>query len=72
MKIAVIGCGLAGKALGRVLAGAGNEIVAVTCREEGRAREAAAFVGAKRGVVDPNEAAAGAGLVLLCVPDRAI
>lgn len=72
MRIAIIGGGQAGRALGRVFRNAGHELTVVTCRNEVRARAAAEFTGALRWSLDPREAGSGADLILLCVPDDAI
>ena len=72
MKVSIIGCGRAGRALGRRLREAKHEVVAVTCRTPERAVAAAAFVGARTGTADLKEAAKEAELVLICVPDDAI
>jgi predicted short-subunit dehydrogenase-like oxidoreductase (DUF2520 family) len=70
--VAVIGAGRLGGALGRLLALAGYEVVAVTGRTRRSAAAAARFIGAGAALTDPARAAAGADVVLITTPDRAI
>ena len=72
MKIAIVGAGLLGTALGVLLKRAGHQIVAINCRTLKSARAAAKVIGDVQVVGDPALAAMGADLVLLAVPDRAI
>jgi predicted short-subunit dehydrogenase-like oxidoreductase (DUF2520 family) len=68
MRLSIIGAGKTGRALGRLARRAGIGIGAVVCRSMGRAREAAAFIGAG----EPSTELAGEGLVLVAVPDGEI
>jgi predicted short-subunit dehydrogenase-like oxidoreductase (DUF2520 family) len=72
MKIAIIGAGVLGKALGILLKQAGHEIVALSSRTVRSARVGAKAIGGVPVVGDPGLAALGADLVILAVPDRAI
>jgi predicted short-subunit dehydrogenase-like oxidoreductase (DUF2520 family) len=72
LRIAVIGAGRLGGALGRLLARAGHRIVAVTGRTRRSAVAAARFVGAGAPLTDVVQAVAGADVVLITTPDRAI
>ncbi len=71
-KVAILGAGVVGTSLGRVLRERGHEIVGVVTRSEATARRAAEAVGGAAAGVDPAEAAARADLVLVTTPDRAI
>ncbi len=68
MRVAVVGAGRTGRALGRLAFRAGHEIGRVVCRSMERAREAAAFIGAGRPGTEPE----GDELTLVAVPDGAI
>lgn len=68
LDVSIVGAGRTGRALGRLLRGAGWRLGAVSCRSMKRAREAVAFIGGGRPVARPE----GAALTLLCVPDEAI
>ncbi len=70
--VAVIGAGRLGGALGRLLAGAGYRVVAVTGRTRRSAAAAARFVGAGQPTTDVAAAASGATIVLITTPDREI
>lgn len=70
--VAIIGAGRLGGACGLLLARAGYRIVAVTARTRRSAAAAARFVGAGAAMTDVAQAAAGAAIVLITTPDRAI
>jgi len=70
--VAIIGAGRLGGAFGRLLAGAGYRIVAVTARTRRSASAAARFVGAGEPMTDVAGAAAQAAIVFITTPDRAI
>jgi predicted short-subunit dehydrogenase-like oxidoreductase (DUF2520 family) len=70
--VAIIGAGRLGGAVGRLLATAGYEIVAVTARTRRSAAIAARFVGVGEPLTDVARAAAGAAIVFITTPDRAI
>jgi len=67
MKVAVVGAGRVGTAIGVLLARAGHEIVAVSGREATADRIARYLPGVP--LLEPAEAAAGAELVVVGVPD---
>jgi predicted short-subunit dehydrogenase-like oxidoreductase (DUF2520 family) len=68
MRLAIVGAGKAGRALGRRARAAGYEIGPVVCRTRERAIAAAAFIGAG----EPGTSLEGAELTLVCVPDGEI
>ena len=68
MKVAVVGAGRVGRALGLLARRAGYAVGPVVCRTLARAREAVAFIGAG----EPGTEPVGAELTLLCVPDGEI
>lgn len=74
----VIGAGRAGRAIARLMRRARSPAVgnwrcdALACRTSASARAARRFVGAGRPTTDPVDAARGADLVILAVPDAAI
>ena len=70
--VAIIGAGRLGGAVGRLLATAGYKIVAVTARTRRSASIAARFVGTGEPLTDVARAAAGAAIVFITTPDRAI
>ncbi|HVG95161.1 MAG TPA: Rossmann-like and DUF2520 domain-containing protein [Planctomycetota bacterium] len=72
MKIAIIGAGVLGKALGILLKQADHEIVALSSRTVRSARVGAKAIGDVPVVGDPGLAALGADVVILAVPDRVI
>jgi predicted short-subunit dehydrogenase-like oxidoreductase (DUF2520 family) len=72
LKVAIIGAGVLGTALGVLLRRAGYEIAALCSRNRRTAQVAAAHIGGAEVVGDPGLAAMGADLVVLAVPDRAI
>lgn len=67
-RLAIVGAGKAGRALGRLARRAGYAIGPVVCRSRERAEEAVRFIGGG----EPGTAPEGAELTLLCVPDAAI
>ena len=72
-RIAILGAGAAGAAVGRALRRAGRPVAAVCRRDRARARAAARAVGgAARVFTDPARAARGADLVLIAVRDGEI
>lgn len=71
-SVAIIGAGRLGGALGWLLARAGYRVVAVTARTRRSALAAARFIGAGEPMTDVARAAAGAAIVLITTPDRAI
>jgi 8-hydroxy-5-deazaflavin:NADPH oxidoreductase len=66
MKIAVIGTGNVGRALGSSFASAGHEVT-FAARDAGKTQEIAKDVGA-RAAASPADAASGADVVVLAVP----
>lgn len=68
MRVAIVGAGKAGRALGRLARRAGYVIGPVVCRTRAHAEAAAAFIGGG----EPGTAPVGAELTLLAVPDEAI
>ncbi len=71
-RVAIIGAGRVGGALGRLLAEAGYEVTALVARSRESAERASAFVGAGRALTDPAEAATTADIVIIATPDGAI
>jgi predicted short-subunit dehydrogenase-like oxidoreductase (DUF2520 family) len=71
-RIAIVGAGVVGTALGFALRGAGHAIVAVASRSEASARRAVERIGEGRVEPDLAVAARAADTVLVTVPDRAI
>jgi predicted short-subunit dehydrogenase-like oxidoreductase (DUF2520 family) len=72
MKIAMVGAGVIGTALGLLLQRAGHVVVALAGRTKRRTQAAAERLGGVEVVTDPGLAAMGADVVLLAVPDREI
>jgi len=72
VKIAIIGAGVLGTALGMLLRRAGYTIAAISSLTLRSAQDAAAQIGEGEVVGDPGMAAMGADVVILAVPDRAI
>ncbi len=70
--VAIIGAGRVGSAVGALLARAGYVISAVAAQTKAAAESARSFTGAQHGATDPVRAAAGAGIVFITTPDRAI
>ncbi len=71
-KVAIIGAGRVGGAIGRLLAQAGETVTAVMCRTKEAASAAAAFIGSGAPTTDAVEAAGTAEIVLITTPDGAI
>ena len=72
-KVAVLGAGVVGSALGRLLARSGYPVIAVASRSFSSARRAARFIGrGARPFADRAAAARAADIVLLTTPDWAI
>jgi predicted short-subunit dehydrogenase-like oxidoreductase (DUF2520 family) len=72
VKVAIIGAGVLGTALGLLLRKAGYAIATVCSRTKRSAQLAAEVIGEGEVIGDPGLAAQGADLVLLAVPDRMI
>jgi predicted short-subunit dehydrogenase-like oxidoreductase (DUF2520 family) len=72
VNVAIVGAGVLGTALGLLLKRAGYRIVAICSRTKRSAQVAADLIGEGRVVGDCGEAAKGADVVLLAVPDRQI
>jgi predicted short-subunit dehydrogenase-like oxidoreductase (DUF2520 family) len=72
VKVAIIGAGVLGTALGLLLKRAGHDIVAVCSRNRRNAQTAVSYIGAGQAVGDCGLTALGADVVILAVPDRAI
>jgi len=71
-RIAIIGPGVVGSALGRLLRHRRFPVVAVAGRSHARARGAAEFIGGCRVARSPRSAARAAEVVFITTPDRAI
>jgi len=71
-KVAIIGAGRVGGAVGRLLAQAGYSVTAVATRNQGTAEQARVFIGAVAAMTDAVKAAASADIVLITTPDGAI
>lgn len=71
-KIAIIGAGRVGGAIGHLLAKAGFAVTAVACRTVASAEKAQAFVGTGEALTDPAKAAAAADIIFITTPDGAI
>jgi predicted short-subunit dehydrogenase-like oxidoreductase (DUF2520 family) len=69
---AILGAGRLGRTLGRLLARRGYAPGGLSCRTLRSARQAAAFIGGGHATTSNPRAAAGASLVLIATPDRAI
>jgi predicted short-subunit dehydrogenase-like oxidoreductase (DUF2520 family) len=72
VKVAIVGAGVLGTALGILLARAGYTVVAVSSRTRRSSEIAVGLIGQGEVIGDPGMAAMGADVVLLAVPDRAI
>lgn len=72
LKVAIVGAGVLGTALGVLLRQAGYRISAVSSLNRRSAQAAVQQIGEGEVVGDPAMAALGADIVLLTVPDRAI
>ncbi len=71
-RIAFVGAGKVGRAMGKLLHDAGYRIVAVACRSRSSSREAVEFIGSGRAAIRPATAARDVDVVFLTVPDRTI
>jgi predicted short-subunit dehydrogenase-like oxidoreductase (DUF2520 family) len=71
-SVAIVGAGRVGRALGRLLAGAGYEISEVVARRARSAREAVAFVGAGRASSISALGRVDADVVIVATPDDEI
>jgi predicted short-subunit dehydrogenase-like oxidoreductase (DUF2520 family) len=71
-KVAIIGAGRVGGAVGHLLAKAGWRITAVVTRSTASAGRAAAFIGSGVPMTDASQAASGADIVFITTPDGAI
>lgn len=72
VTFAILGAGRLGRTLGRLLARRGYAPGGLSCRTLRSARQAAAYVGGGHPTTSNPRAAAGAALVLIATPDRAI
>jgi predicted short-subunit dehydrogenase-like oxidoreductase (DUF2520 family) len=73
LKVAILGAGCVGQAVGALLRAQGWTLHAVACRSLESAREARAFIGGEgKAAAQPPEAARGAEVILITSPDRAI
>ena len=70
--VAIIGCGIVGSAMGKLLARAGYRITGVATRSLETAQRAAKAVGAKRFSDCPWDMSQGAQVVFITTPDDAI
>ncbi|MDY6951992.1 MAG: Rossmann-like and DUF2520 domain-containing protein [Thermodesulfobacteriota bacterium] len=70
--VAIIGCGIVGSAMGKLLARAGYRIRGVATRSLETAQRAAKAVGAERFSVSPWDMSQGAQVVFITTPDDAI
>jgi predicted short-subunit dehydrogenase-like oxidoreductase (DUF2520 family) len=68
----ILGAGRLGRTLGHLLRRHGLTPVGISCRTRRSARQAAALVGAGSPTTSNTRAAAGAALILIATPDRAI
>ncbi|BCR05961.1 NADP oxidoreductase [Desulfuromonas versatilis] len=71
-RVVLIGPGRLGQAIGRLLAEAGYDIRAVISRDQGRAVEAARFIGFRHAATTELARAAEGELVLIALPDDQI
>jgi predicted short-subunit dehydrogenase-like oxidoreductase (DUF2520 family) len=69
---AILGAGRLGSALGRVLLRSGLRPAGISCRTMRSARRAVRFIRGGLPATSNARAATGAGLVLICTPDRAV
>ena len=70
--VAIIGAGRVGSSVGYLLSRAGYVVTSVAARTAASAEQAAAFIGAGKATTDVALAAAGAVIVFITTPDRAI
>src|SRR5574340_672211 len=71
-RIAIIGAGRVGGAIGHLLAKAGFAVTAVVCRTPASAKTAQAFIGSGNATIDAAKAATSADIVFITTPDGAI
>jgi predicted short-subunit dehydrogenase-like oxidoreductase (DUF2520 family) len=71
-KVSIIGAGVVGSAVGRLLRERGYEIMSVVSRSMKNATTAAAFIGGGEPGTDPVKGASGAGWIFITTPDKAI
>jgi predicted short-subunit dehydrogenase-like oxidoreductase (DUF2520 family) len=71
-RVAIIGCGIVGTAIGKLLARAGYPITGVTTRTLETAKEAGRVIGAGRFSDTPWDISKGAQVVFITTPDDAI
>jgi predicted short-subunit dehydrogenase-like oxidoreductase (DUF2520 family) len=71
-KISIIGAGVVGSAVGRLLRERGYEIQSVVSRSMKNAAAAASFIGAGEPGTDPAAGASGADWIFITTPDKAI
>ena len=71
-SVSIIGAGVVGQAVGRILRERGYEIRGVVSRSISKAEKAAAFIGAGEPGTDPAKGASGADWVFITTPDKAI
>lgn len=71
-SVSIIGAGVVGSAVGRLLRGRGYEIKGVAARSMASAEKAAGFIGEGEPGTDAVAAAKGADWVLIATPDKAI
>jgi predicted short-subunit dehydrogenase-like oxidoreductase (DUF2520 family) len=70
--IGIVGCGAAGRTLGRAIAAVGGNVVAVASRTREHAEALAGHIPGCRVVTTPSDLAAASDLIILAVPDDAI
>jgi predicted short-subunit dehydrogenase-like oxidoreductase (DUF2520 family) len=71
-KVSIIGAGVVGSAVGRMLRERGYEIQSVVSRSMKNAATAAAFIGGGEPGTDPVKGASGADWIFITTPDKAI
>ncbi|MHB8173301.1 MAG: Rossmann-like and DUF2520 domain-containing protein [Nitrospirota bacterium] len=71
-KVSIIGAGVVGKAVGRILRERGYEIKSVVSRSMENAKGATEFIGGGEPGTDPAAGAAGTDWVFITTPDKAI
>lgn len=72
LRIAIVGAGRVGAALGCLLSRAGHRIVGVSCRSIQKARKAKAAAGAEIASCEPAEITKSADVVFITTPDDVI
>lgn len=70
--VSIIGAGVVGSAVGRLLRERGYEIKGVACRSMANAEKSIKFIGSGEAGTDAAKAAKGADWVFITTPDRAI